>query len=166
MEKLLSFHHSLCIWFAVCVNLCHIFSTHLSWSLFSVLNHYISGCNCPGSAEWIKASWVLCVISAEYLTELSRLVYLELENSEQLRYSLAVAKRWTPQFVYLLRSTGDILGANRSSHTELEDWRFNRGDRSFHSDLSKAREDGLSVCLCLSTAGWTNAALSGRYWAI
>ena len=37
---------------------------------------------------WVNHCWwVLCIRSAEHLTELSRLLYLELENSGKLRYS-------------------------------------------------------------------------------
>lgn len=54
-----------------------------------------------------QGSWALCVISTRHLSALLWLVYLELENSEQLRYSLTGPKAevhslftcWGPQWV-------------------------------------------------------------------
>lgn len=76
---------------------------------------------------------------------LSWLVYLELGNS--------------PLFVYLLGSTGDILGPIKALTLGkgTEDLNSgNGGAHSFHSDLREERQNSLSVCLSVC---WTNAGM-------
>lgn len=87
----------------------------------------------------IGGRWVLCIISAQHLTVLSRPLYLELENSRQLKHSSLGPKDKLHSLFTCRRFVAGIKAPNRSSY----------GFKQRGWESSFFPEDSLSNCLSI-----------------